>query len=112
MSGPATENRQGSQLAFGILLAFLLHLLQIPLAGGGGLLAGLVNRDWAFPVFMSVFIIGFTQLVYLVPAILIARSKGRRALMKGLIIGGALTFMLNGLCFGLLLGGAFGRIGG
>jgi hypothetical protein len=60
----------------------------------------------------SPFYIGISQFVYLIPAILIARAKGKRALMKGLLIGGALTLLLNGPCFGLVASGALGRIGG
>jgi hypothetical protein len=45
-------------------------------------------------------LIGLTQLVYMVPAIVIALRRGRTSLAKGLIIGAAVTFLLNAACWG------------
>ena len=102
----------GKQAALGIGLAFLLHLLQIPLTLGMGRWdTSIEGPFWAF-IHLPFLFIGATQLIYLIPAILIARSKGKRGMMKGLLIGGALTLLLNGLCFGLFMSGAFGRIAG
>ena len=106
------DSSVGKQVAMGIGLAFLLHLIQIPLTLGMGRWdTSIEGSFWAF-IHLPFLFIGATQLVYLVPAALIARAKGKRGLMKGLLIGGALTLLLNGLCFGLFLGGAFGRIAG
>jgi hypothetical protein len=46
--------------------------------------------------------IGVSQLVYMIPAILIFRRRGDTRTAKGLIIGAALTFILNSTCNGLL----------
>lgn len=46
--------------------------------------------------------IGLSQLVYMIPAILIFRRRGDTGTAKGLIIGAALTFILNSTCNGLL----------
>jgi hypothetical protein len=98
-------------VVLGMLLTLLLHLLQIPLAGGLGLLVSLWSKDIGVVFYMSPLAIGLTQLVYMIPAILIARAKGRPGLVKGLLIGAALTFLLNGLCFGVILFGLSGNIG-
>ena len=45
---------------------------------------------------------GVTQVLYMVPAILIARVSGRPRLANGLIIGAGLTFLLNAACWGLI----------
>ena len=55
---------------------------------------------------------GVTQLIYMVPAILIARRRGRIGMAKGLIIAASLAFLLNASCFVLFWSGKMGRIGG
>lgn len=72
----------------GVGLAFLLHLGQIPL----GVISGGI----------SLILIGISQLLYLVPAIIIYSKKGRPGLVKGLLIGGGITFLLNAACTGLI----------
>jgi hypothetical protein len=59
-----------------------------------------------------VFGFGVTQLIYMVPAILIARRRGRTGLAKGQIIAASLAFLLNASCFVLFWSGKMGRIGG
>lgn len=92
MSGPLEETgrpadqRHRRDVFRGFWLAMLLHVLQLPMA-------------WLF--FPSLICIGLTQWLYLLPAILIAKEKGRAGLMKGLIIGGSITFLLNATCFGV-----------
>ena len=68
----------------GIGLLLLLHLIQIPLA--------------AMTMGISLIGIGVTQLLYVIPAIIICIRSDRLGMVKGLIIGAALTFLLNGLC--------------
>ena len=108
----AKTSRGGRQVALGFGLAFLLHLLQIPLTLGLWRLNVSIESTFGSLVNFPFVFIGGTQLVYLIPAALIARLKGKPGLMKGLLIGGALTLLLNGLCFGLFASGAFGRIAG
>ena len=50
--------------------------------------------------FLPLMYIGVSQLVYIIPAILIARRKGDTEIAKGLIIGASLTFLLNAACSG------------
>ena len=45
---------------------------------------------------------GLTQLVYMIPAILIFRSRGATEIAKGLIVGASMTFLLNATCNGFL----------
>src|SRR5262249_6829235 len=54
--------------------------------------------------FTPIFIIGISQLVYAVPAIVIAWWRGYRGIVQGLVIGIAGTFILNATCFSLLAG--------
>jgi hypothetical protein len=49
--------------------------------------------------------LGVTQAIYMVPAFVITRGKGREQLAKGLLIGAAITFLLNAACAGYLLWG-------
>ncbi len=46
--------------------------------------------------------IGLSQLVYMMPAILIFRRRGNTETAKGLVIGASLTFLLNAACNGLV----------
>lgn len=84
--GPRGNETQEVLKGVGLLL--LLHLIQVPLF-------------FLNPV--SFALIGLSQLIYLIPALIIIRQRGRTAMFKGLIIGGAITFLLNAACFGLLM---------
>lgn len=89
------EGRDWLGVLLGILLVGALHIIQ--------LLVG-----YLFPAILanSFFFIGLTQLVYVIPAILIARSQGRSDIVAGIIIGAAVTFLLNAACYGLTIIGA------
>ncbi len=50
---------------------------------------------------MPTFFIGVSQLLYMVPAVIIARVRGAHAMAKGFLIAAAVTFLLNATCFGL-----------
>jgi hypothetical protein len=100
----------------------LLHVLQLPLwiVAGAVLLAvqtltsgGQSQENFALYVSIAagvcLLLIGISQLVYMVPAIVIARRRGRADLVQGLAIGLAVTFLLNAGCWGLF--GAASRFG-
>ena len=72
----------------GIKLTLLLHLIQIPL--------GIVTLLIA-PIF-----VGVSQLVYMLPAIFIARKHNETAKAQGLIIGVSVIFLLNAACWGVM----------
>ncbi len=68
----------------GIGLALLLHLIQVPLAF---LTSGI-----------SLIFLGVSQLVYIIPAIVVYKRNDRSEIVKGLIIAAAITFLLNATC--------------
>lgn len=72
----------------GVTISILLHLLQLLLV--------LITP-------LSFWFIGISQLVYIIPAIVIANLKGETNIVKGLIIGASITFLLNAACTGFLL---------
>jgi hypothetical protein len=48
-------------------------------------------------------LIGVTQSVYMIPAIVVAYGKGRDQFGKGLVVGAAVTFLLNATCAGVTI---------
>jgi hypothetical protein len=84
---PPPQPAPGYDWMLGIGLLLLLHLIQIPLA--------------VISVGVSLVVIGLSQLLYVIPAIIIYRKKNRPGIVKGLIIGAALTLLLNGACTAL-----------
>lgn len=48
--------------------------------------------------------IGIVQLAWLVPLALRFRRMGQMETVKGVVIAGAITFMLNAACWGLFYG--------
>jgi hypothetical protein len=80
------DERQSQQIEIwrGVGLAFLLHLIQIPLTFA--------------TAFFSLIFVGISQLLYIIPAIAIYQGKGRPGVVKGLIIAAAVTFLLNATC--------------
>ena len=71
----------------GVGLAFKLHLFQFASIVLGG-----------FPLLFF----GLTQWAYLTPAIIEYRKRGQAEVVKGLVIVGAVGFLLNAGCFGLV----------
>jgi hypothetical protein len=55
----------------------------------------------------AIFFIGIAQLIYIVPATVIAFSKGKRAIGQGILIGAGITFLVNTACFGAVMSGWF-----
>jgi ABC-type Fe3+-siderophore transport system permease subunit len=95
------EQSKGSLWA-GVGVTLVLHLLvQVPAFFLLGLIVpGEKGLDLAFIPLMY---IGLSQLVYMIPAILILRRRGDTETARGLIVGAALTFLLNATCSGLFL---------
>jgi hypothetical protein len=90
--------------AIGCLIVLGFHIVGLLLSVG---LVGLVNvflgaRGAAFYFFLPFLFIGVTQLLWVIPAVLIARSMGRTETMKGIKSAAALTFILNSACHGLI----------
>jgi len=70
----------------GIGITLLLHLL-------------------LFLVPPAIFFIGLTQLIYVIPAAIIAFSKGKKEIGQGILIGAGITFLVNTACFGAVISG-------
>lgn len=68
----------------------------------GGKLSSVISTILLY----ALLVIGLSQLVYVVPTILWARSQQKWELMKGIIIGAVFTALLNGGCW-LLIGTQF-----
>ena len=93
----------------GIALGITLQSLLIPMINIGATVgAKLVTpgseaqRFGAGPMtglIIPIAFIGITQLVYIVPAVLIARAIGHFALTRGLLIVAAVMAALNGACW-------------
>ncbi|HJT25464.1 MAG TPA: hypothetical protein VJ873_12900 [bacterium] len=97
LENPTEENtRNILDVWKGLGLAALLHLFQL---------------FFFWMAFVPAWIIGVTQLAYILPAIAHFRGKNRPGIVQGLIIGAAITFLLNAACFGYLFMGGI-RIGG
>jgi ABC-type Fe3+-siderophore transport system permease subunit len=93
------QQPKGSAWA-GFALALLLHLLQLPIT----FLVDFVSRAELAFLYPLVFI-GISQLVYIIPAIIIFHRRGEPQTVKGLLIGASLTFLLNAACSGLIYNG-------
>ena len=89
------ESRRGG-LGAGVGLGLLLHVVVGTLAVFSG---GLDSETGV----VMLACIGLSQLLYMGPAMLIARHKGHAATMKGLALVAAITFLLNAGCWGLIL---------
>jgi hypothetical protein len=102
---PWMQRDSSAPVGAGCGLVFLLHLLQIPLGFAVGGIACLFARgpDCGSGALLVLAAIGLSQLVYLVPAVLIARRKGHPNLAKGMIVGAVLTALVNGACWGLMV---------
>ena len=64
------EHDDADEVWRGVGLVLLLHVLQVPLA--------------FLTSFVSVMLVGLSQLLYILPAILIYIKKGRRGMVNGL----------------------------
>ncbi|GIP23890.1 hypothetical protein [Paenibacillus sp. J22TS3] len=79
------ERNHSAEVFKGLAILFLLHFLHA-----------------AFPA--AIFVIGISQLIYLIPAAIIAFNRKRIGIGQGILIGGAITFLLNAACFGIIMG--------
>jgi hypothetical protein len=87
----------------GVVLTGVLHFLVIlgllvadPLFSHS---AGELFRPWQF----FALLLGVTQLFYMLPLGIYVAARRKKALLKGLVIGAAATFILNALCYGVLM---------
>ena len=78
----------GLGIALNVGLALLLYILSEE------------SRDFVF--LFALFLIGVTQLVVIVPALIVARVKDCPGIVKGLLIVAGLTGLGNALCCGII----------
>jgi hypothetical protein len=58
-----------------------------------------------YVIFYGVFGFSLWQLFYVIPLCLWLKKRDKTSLMKGVIIGAIITFLVNGGCFLLTMGG-------
>jgi hypothetical protein len=98
IQSPQNPQQPGGSAWWGVGLTLLLHLLQFPIA----ILVNLVSSDpYAFIAPLIFFSI--TQLVYMIPALLIAHLTSKPHIVKGLLIGAGISMLLNASCAGLFM---------
>ena len=107
-----SESQRNREVLKGFLLGIGLIIVGIPFLQTVVTLLAFIYRPISLISLFLLFGFGVTQLIYIIPAIVIARRKGRRELAKGLIIVAAIAFLLNASCFALFWSGKMGRIGG
>jgi hypothetical protein len=95
---PQNLQQSGGSAGWGIGLTLLLHILQIPIAA----LVSLVSSD-PYAFFLPLIFFSITQLVYIIPALLIAMYVGKPHIVKGLLIGAGISMLLNAACAGLFM---------
>lgn len=74
---------------FGLMITIALHGLQF-------VLGPLTN--W-----YSLMFLGISQLLYILPAIVLCKRNKRDDYVKGLIVGASITFLLNATCTGYVM---------
>ncbi|MGG6268819.1 hypothetical protein ACQ4M3_32535 [Leptolyngbya sp. AN03gr2] len=98
------------RIARGIILLSGLHVGALFVGTAiSAIVAGLLSvlplnlHPFFYPVgnllFYGLFFIGISQLLYVIPTIIILNRDRQYALMKGVIIGAIITALLNGVCY-------------
>ena len=91
----------GVALAFGLHVAVLAILFLI---GVIGTTLGSELLGYFLAVALGVLLfVGVVQVLYVGPAFLAARRRGRTQLAQGLAVGAGITFLLNAACWGTVL---------
>ena len=92
---------QGILLLLALHVIFLLccyYLITTPTTPSGNF------NSLNFIILLLVALIGLVQFVYAIPALIIGKVWNRIGIVKGLILGAALTILLNGLTLAAWLG--------
>jgi hypothetical protein len=98
-----SEKKPVSDSAKGIAYTFGLHLILAAILSLIFVIQGATEGG----IYAPLSLIGITQWVYIIPVVVIVRGKGRAELAKGLLIGAAITFLLNAACAGITLYAVF-----
>ncbi|MBD2441434.1 hypothetical protein [Nostoc sp. FACHB-110] len=105
---PSNNRNEIFQTILGILLLLGCHIIAMIIIFALGYLVALHYRSGSYAG-LQVWIIGslgflFWQLLYVIPLCIFLQRKRLIAMRNGVVIGAALTALLNGGCF-LMLGG-------
>ena len=102
MSNPVPIPIRPDSIKAGVRTALLLHLAAL----GFCLMISMMTR--VIPTFgallLPLIFVGLSQLVYLIPAAVMQKRRGRPQAMKGIILVAAITLLLNATCTALVLG--------
>ncbi|MDC1142048.1 hypothetical protein OAU50_03075 [Planctomycetota bacterium] len=75
---------------------------------GGWWVAAIAGHGFEIMALFVVFLLGLSQLVYVVPLLITFMAKGQSRTASGIAIMAAITFLLNALtCGGLIFGSGF-----
>lgn len=104
-----SQSNEWLRIGRGILLLIGLHIAAICVGTVvAALLSGLLSlspslsalgQPLGFFLFYAFFAIGLSQLIYVIPTVVILKRDRQYGLMKGVIIGAVLTALLNGGCY-------------
>jgi hypothetical protein len=83
---PMLEAESKGSVRWGAGQVVLLHALQLPVA--------------AMTIGLSLAVMSVSQLIYVIPALIIARRKGHEDTVKGIIIAASVTTLLSIACTG------------
>ena len=90
---PQRHELKGILLGTGLVL--FMHLIATIIA----YLLAVNFIDYSQQIMLTLFSLGLTQLIYVLPAIAVTARKRKFALMKGVIIAAVITALLNGGCW-------------
>lgn len=98
-----TENPKLNELLEilkGILVLSLCHMVLSAIIFALGFIVGSVLANYTFIVIWVIGAAGFLfwQLLYVIPLVIWLKRKGHTGMLKGVIIGGVITALLNGAC--------------
>ena len=95
-----SQSNSALNVFIGIMATFISHAVVLTLLG---ILANFLDSSTLGGIaFFGLFGIGIAQLFYVLPLTIWLSRKGRNDTMKGVLIGAAITLLLNGGCFVLL----------
>ncbi len=93
-----TPSSDSTSVVKGFLLGIVLHIL----FQSAFVVLVVVFVKVRFAVLWVIYLYGLTQLLYMIPAVLIAWKRRANSIAKGLIIAAAYAFLLNAACDGLM----------
>ncbi len=103
----SSETGRGAQIAIGFGIGAGLHLVfQGLFFALGSTLVEQGTDPYGLTVLLPLFFIGGSQLVYVLPAVVIAYWRRRPGIGQGLLLLAGLTFLINAACYGVMFFGA------